>query len=832
MKDNILELIGGKYHTAIITTFNFDINFFDTKVVPKLEINDIKNILLFVDAKEFEKSIESICSSYVGKKYNVIPVKMNASFHPKLFLMLGEDAAKLIIGSFNQTRAGYLTNQEIYNCFEYDNSENIGNLNLIQSVMHFIENLIKIIDVKDEIVDILHNIYYLGVKSTAKNEYFISSFQDSIIEQLKKIIVNKVTSIQIAVPFYDDELRALKDISSIFECSDIKLFVQNGKSTFPIKYNEENDIIKKIFKFGKIGFNESDNFYHGKVIKFNTNSESYILYGSSNCTLAALFKSFRDGGNIESNILAKGNIKDYNSFFDEFIVSDKKEFTKFEEEKYDNIKKEYILDKVCLNGNNVEISIKYITEPTKILLKGEELQLNYDNNFIKIEIEKNRVDTIFELSIVSDQEYCIKCFYNDLSRIKDYRHSEKTKYSIPEHLLNKDNIMLNDLVDIIACLPTDKVQIKENIDIAKSYISKKNENESDDLTEEYEIDNEKLIEYAKKYNDNNKIKAIASHISDNYFLSLINDKLKIDSEHNYTGNTIPSSCAETQIKEIDIEQYNDHQCKKLITKLVEKLTYDDFAEALDYKSYKDYVGISLSYLDKYQETFNDKKLLSNSKILEYKYNVLLKLLKKEYCNELAADEEKSIIVAVFILVIEMTLHNNDDNNDNKDKNNEPKVKQLLESLSNYHTIKNYDNEFEQSMSIIKNKGLLTFEYNFKKLIDDIIGYLNFDNIKKAIDDLISGKKDILYKNKKLIVIIETEEIEKGLQFNTSPKMKKIKKLIKSYSSKVETINNFDILLNNKLDGNIIKMEFTYVISDNETKRNIYYKDGKVWKEEY
>ena len=139
MNENILNHISGKYHTAIITSFNFDIAYFDSKILPKLEMNNTKNIILFIDQKEFEKSIERINNSYIGKKYHVVPFKMNSSFHPKLFLMLGDDIAKLIIGSINQTHKGYMSNQEIFNVYEYDKNENIKNLSIIQKVVEFLK---------------------------------------------------------------------------------------------------------------------------------------------------------------------------------------------------------------------------------------------------------------------------------------------------------------------------------------------------------------------------------------------------------------------------------------------------------------------------------------------------------------------------------------------------------------------------------------------------------------------------------------------------------------------------------------------------------------------
>ena len=176
MNENILNHISGKYHTAIITSFNFDIAYFDSKILPKLEMNNTKNIILFIDQKEFEKSIERINNSYIGKKYHVVPFKMNSSFHPKLFLMLGDDIAKLIIGSINQTHKGYMSNQEIFNVYEYDKNENIKNLSIIQKAVEFIKKLIEKCETKDEIVYLLNNLYYLDFKSEQEDTYFLDFY--------------------------------------------------------------------------------------------------------------------------------------------------------------------------------------------------------------------------------------------------------------------------------------------------------------------------------------------------------------------------------------------------------------------------------------------------------------------------------------------------------------------------------------------------------------------------------------------------------------------------------------------------------------------------------
>lgn len=830
MNENILNHISGKYHTAIITSFNFDIAYFDSKILPKLEMNNTKNIILFIDQKEFEKSIERINNSYIGKKYHVVPFKMNSSFHPKLFLMLGDDIAKLIIGSINQTHKGYMSNQEIFNVYEYDKNENIKNLSIIQKAVEFIKKLIEKCETKDEIVYLLNNLYYLDFKSDQEDTYFLDSYDEPILNQVQAIIDEPIKKIDIAVPFYDDKLLAYKQIEEQLNCLNIKLYVQNEKSTFPVEYNVDNDIAKNIFIFGKIVCNESENFYHGKVIRFITDNNSYILFGSSNCTLAALCKSYKTGGNLECNILSKGDINEFDQFFNQFELSEKKEFKQIIEEPRVNTHKTISIDKVEVINKSVEIIVKTDIIPKKVYINEVEVEYKFEDKKIYLTISKDLVDTVFDIKIIADSEYNLKGFYNDISRIEDFRHSEKKQFRIPEHLLNKDNMMLSDLVEIITCLPTEKEQIEEQREVAKSYKLKKNENESDDLTEEYEIDNEKLLEYAKKYNDSMKIKRIASHVSDSYFWSLLNEKLSLGEDkeilHHGSGSSSNGNNS-SLLTEIDVEQYNDNQCKKLITKLVDKVTIDSFVDILDYKSYKDYVGLVLSYLDKYQKTFNNKQLLSYDDILKYKYLILSKLLKKEYNNELNEEEEKAIIVSVFITLLEMNVYNNDDNNNNKDRNIEPKTKSLLKELSKYESLKKYDDELTKAIEILNIRKINIGFNNAKKLIDDNIGYLNFKNIKYAIEDLISGNKKIMFNNNVVICIIETDQIVKCLEFKNSPKMDKVIKLMKYYSNDVEQIKEFNILITSTVESSIIKMEYMNNITTLKAKRKTYYSNGLV-----
>ena len=42
-----------------------------------------------------------------------------------------------VVGAINQTQKEHISNQEIFNVYEYDKNENIKNLSIIQKVVEF-----------------------------------------------------------------------------------------------------------------------------------------------------------------------------------------------------------------------------------------------------------------------------------------------------------------------------------------------------------------------------------------------------------------------------------------------------------------------------------------------------------------------------------------------------------------------------------------------------------------------------------------------------------------------------------------------------------------------
>ena len=198
------------YSIALLTTYNFEISYFERAVLNALYDKNIKNIELFVDANELEKAVSESINNNLNKKYIANPIRINSAFHPKVVLLLGEEKAKLIVASANIKTSGYTLNNEVYNVFEY-NKDYQDNLNLINDAISFFERLNSMSYYQDEkIFNRINDLIYRHRRIDNNDVKLIQNLDKSVLEQLKEIITDKVESIDIAVPYYDNELLGYK----------------------------------------------------------------------------------------------------------------------------------------------------------------------------------------------------------------------------------------------------------------------------------------------------------------------------------------------------------------------------------------------------------------------------------------------------------------------------------------------------------------------------------------------------------------------------------------------------------------------------------------------
>ena len=86
------------YDIALLTTYNFDIRLFERAILNSLYSNNVRKVSIYIDSEELTKSLQSVRTCQIGRKYMINPIRINSTFHPKVVLLLGEKKARLIPG--------------------------------------------------------------------------------------------------------------------------------------------------------------------------------------------------------------------------------------------------------------------------------------------------------------------------------------------------------------------------------------------------------------------------------------------------------------------------------------------------------------------------------------------------------------------------------------------------------------------------------------------------------------------------------------------------------------------------------------------------------------
>ena len=418
---NILEKSVG-YETALLTTFNYEIVFFEKAVLSRLIRNEIKSISVFVDSNELAKAIREVQTCTLGQNYAVNPVRINGAFHPKVILLLGDSKARLIVSSANIKLSGYNINNEIFNYIDYD-LKHQQYRNVIYSAIRFFEAAYEWTPRLDNAV--LHGLdKYPYFRTTRKNNRiaFLENSKRSMLEQLKEVITEEITEIRIAVPYYDNELTALSRLKDSFPLAKIHLYLQLGRSSFPEALQTRNRIADELRIFEKVNAPENGNarFYHGKVFEFISASSAYVFYGSSNCTLSAMLRSAEDSGNCECNLLIKGSCDDFDDFFNcfEIIAADSPKSHRmiFENEERTTFFFKY---GELFKSLRLHIGFRKLPAHFRFIYNDAEVTWKIQGGEILVEIFQDGFSTIFDLIVQFDGgEETLRCWYNDTAALE------------------------------------------------------------------------------------------------------------------------------------------------------------------------------------------------------------------------------------------------------------------------------------------------------------------------------------------------------------------------------------------------------------------------------
>ncbi len=293
------------FHSAIATTFAVEFAAVEEILLPQLMASGATNFLLIADDRMAAMALSdgSRLPIALGRDYALhSPPASEGIFHPKIILQLGRETGRAFVSSANATAAGLGGNVEIAIEIE-SGSEEGPERELLRAIWQYLHSLAP--DEASPARDALRwarerapwlegpvgaPLKELGDGSAIG--FLPSSSDRGIADQFVEWIGDeKVRKLVIVSPYWDTNLSALSALAAELSPKEIILPVDGEQHEFPI----EAAFAKKV-RLVDLDY-PSTRFTHAKIFVAMTKHHDHVLFGSANCTAAALSSA---GANAEA----------------------------------------------------------------------------------------------------------------------------------------------------------------------------------------------------------------------------------------------------------------------------------------------------------------------------------------------------------------------------------------------------------------------------------------------------------------------------------------------------------------------------------------------------
>lgn len=286
------------YHTSVITSFGLDFDAYENVVLPRLRGAGCHNNILLCDGALLTQSLADSSSlpRYAGRLYTANGAKAAGVFHPKLFVQLGRNGGRIIVSSANMTATGLAGNLELAGEFACS-AEDCGEQRLIaQAWVYALRHcdrtgqaldaqiawaeartpwLRRAVQTTETVV--LEDGTTAALLTTGERigigERFVAHIDDMPVKRL--VIVS---------PYWDETLKALGFIAKALSPAKTDLLIDSDAGLFPVTALKK---LKGVRLFDREKFRKG-RFLHAKAVIAQTRKADHVLYGSANCTTAAL----------------------------------------------------------------------------------------------------------------------------------------------------------------------------------------------------------------------------------------------------------------------------------------------------------------------------------------------------------------------------------------------------------------------------------------------------------------------------------------------------------------------------------------------------------------
>jgi hypothetical protein len=304
----------GGYHSSIASTFNVDFDAYETIVLSRLRGAGCRNNLLLCDSRMVTASLDGAfrLPRYAGRLYSVSGAqgeRAGGVFHPKLLVQLGRRKGRLLIGSANLTASGIAGNLEIVSELRAT-AEPSGEQRILRQAFDY---LLRHLDQGDPAVEaqlefLRRRTPWLSETESAVGAvlltdgtlaaFLASGAGAALADRFIGLVDEPILRLFVVSPYWDEQLAALQYLTSAWRPAEVSALIDKEVTAFPTVPSALSPTLR-LYDRGKAF---KSRFIHAKVIIAQGANADHVLFGSANCTVAALGAGTMPGINAEASL--------------------------------------------------------------------------------------------------------------------------------------------------------------------------------------------------------------------------------------------------------------------------------------------------------------------------------------------------------------------------------------------------------------------------------------------------------------------------------------------------------------------------------------------------
>jgi hypothetical protein len=287
-------------------------------VYPEIARGNLRRCLLLCDRIGFQRATaEAGALRGAAREYMVLCAPVSSSFHAKVWLLVGEDEAALLVGSGNLTQSGFMDNVELFEAVRLQAGG--PHREVARDVSRFLSGLRALWgkDAQDQLLglktlgemrDAMDALAERMPEERESDLRFLSSFQGPLRVQFRAFCAEGAT-VYAAAPYFGGSTSAVESLQTALALRQLKVFPAVHDGLIDIRLAELVGLSGVSAQPLALGHKRSG-FAHLKLYGFDSDRGQWLFTGSANCTEAAL-----GGQNIEAGLMRRVTRATLESYF-------------------------------------------------------------------------------------------------------------------------------------------------------------------------------------------------------------------------------------------------------------------------------------------------------------------------------------------------------------------------------------------------------------------------------------------------------------------------------------------------------------------------------------